>query len=63
MADEVVGDEQVDATVVVEVRGDHPEAAAVAVDDPRLGGDVDEPAPVVAEEVVGLGLGQSAGCR
>ena len=53
----VVGDEQVDPAVVVEVGGDHPEAAAVAVDDPGLGRHIDEPAPVVAEEVVGQGLG------
>ena len=33
----VVGDEQVDPAVVVEVGGDHAEAAAVAVDDPGLG--------------------------
>ena len=49
----VVGDEEVDAAVVVEVGGDDAQAAAVAVDDPGLGRDVDEPAAVVAEEVVG----------
>ena len=58
----VVGDEQVDPAVVVEVGGDHPEAAAVAVDDPGLGGDIHEPPPVIAEEAVGQGLGQRAGC-
>ena len=45
----VVGDEQVEPAVVVKVGGDHPEAAAVAVDDPGLGGHVDEPAAVVSE--------------
>ena len=49
----IVGDEEVEPAVAVEVGGDDPQAPAVAVDDPRLGGRVDEPAPVVAEEVVG----------
>ena len=54
----VVGDEEVQAAVLVEVGGDDPEAAAVAVDDPRARGDIHEPPPVVAEEAVGQGLGQ-----
>ena len=49
----VVGDEEVEPAVVVEVGGDDPQAAAVGVDDPGLVRDVDEPAAVVAEEVVG----------
>ena len=48
----VVGDEQVDAVVVVEVGGDDAQPPAVAVDDPGLRGHVDEPAAVVAEQVV-----------
>ena len=38
--------------VAVEVGGDDSEPAAVAVDDARLGGHVDEPPVVVAEEMV-----------
>ena len=52
----VVGDEEVDPAVVVEVGGDDAQAPAVGVDDPGLGRHVDEPAAVVAEEVVGRGL-------
>ena len=36
----VVGDEEVDLAIAVEVGGDHAQPAAVAVDDPRLGRDV-----------------------
>ena len=49
---EVVGHEHVDLAVVVEVGGDDAQAAAVAVDDAGLRGHVDEPAAVVAEDVV-----------
>ena len=52
----VVGDEEVDPAVVVEVGGDDAQPPAVAVDDPGLGGDVDEPAAVVAEDVIGQRL-------
>ena len=52
----VVGDEEVDPPVVVEVAGDHAEPPPLRVDDPGLGGHVDEPAGVVAEQVVGQGL-------
>ncbi len=51
----VVGDVEVHAAVVVDVGGEHPHAAAVGVDDPGLAGDIDEPAAVVAEEMIGLG--------
>ena len=58
----VVGDEQVDPPVVVEVRRDDPEPPAVAVDDPRLGRHVHEAAAVVAEQVVGPGRGTGGAC-
>ncbi len=48
----VVGHEQVGLAVVVEVGRDDSQAASVAVDDARLGGHVDEPAAVVAEDMV-----------
>ncbi len=48
----VVGDEEIDPPVIVEVGGDHAEPSAVAVDDPGRRGHVDEPAAVVAEQVV-----------
>ena len=53
----VVGDEKVHPAIVVEVGGDHPEAAAVAVDDTSLRRHIDEPARVIAEQVVGQSLG------
>ena len=56
----VIGDEQVDEAVAVEVGGDDPQPAAVAVDDAGLGCHVDEPARVVAEDVVRQG-GDRAG--
>ena len=49
--------------VVVEVGGDDAEPSAVAVDDPGLGGDVDEPAAVVAEQVVGRAARSRAGSQ
>ena len=49
----IVGDVQVSPAVVVQVGRDHPHAAAVLVHDPGLGRHVDEPAAVVAEDVVG----------
>ena len=51
----VVGDEEVDQAVVVEVRRDDPKAAPVGVDDARLGRHVHEAAPVVAEQMIGPG--------
>ena len=60
----VVGDEEVDPPVVVEVGGEHPHAAAVGVDDPGLPGDLDEPAAVVAVERGRGGTGTAArSCR
>ena len=58
---QVVGDEQVDPAVVVDVDGDDAQAAAVAIDDARLGGHVDETPAVVAEDVIGKGLEARAG--
>ena len=51
----VVGDEEVDQAVAVEVGGDDPQPAPVRVDDAGLGRHVDEPAAVVAEQMVGPG--------
>ena len=48
----IVGDEEVEPPVAVEVGGDDAQAPAVRVDDPRLGRHVGEPAAVVAEQVV-----------
>ena len=75
----VVGDEEVDAVVVVEVGGDDAQARGRPVSaKPADVGDVDEPAAVVAEDVVGSRLdlagiavevlaaarsGRGAGCR
>ena len=53
----VIGDEKVHPAIVVEVGGDDAEAAAVAVDDPRVRRHIDETARVIAEQVVGQGLG------
>ena len=49
----VVGHEEVDATVLVEVGGDDPEPTAVAIDDASGRRHVDEPAAVVAEQMIG----------
>ena len=59
----VVGDEQVDLAVLVEVGGDHAQAPAVAVDDPGFTRHVDEPAAIVAEEVIRAARRSVAGRR
>ena len=48
----IVGDEQVEPSVAIEVGGDDTQAPTVRVDNPRLGRHVGEPAAVVAEQVV-----------
>ena len=48
----VVGHEEVDPPVVVEIGGDDAEAAPVVVDDSGRRGDVDEMAAVVAEQMI-----------
>ena len=47
---------KVHLAIVVQVGGDHPEAAAVAIDDTRLLRHIDESARVIAEQVVGQSL-------
>ena len=49
----VIGHEEVDSAVLVEIGGDDAEPAPIGVDDPRLGGDVHESSAIVAEGVVG----------
>ncbi len=51
----VVGDEQIDQSIVVDVGRDDAEPSAVLVDDAGLGCHIDESAAVVAEQVVGQG--------
>ena len=58
----VVGDVQVDPVVVIEIGRDDPQAAAVGVDETRPRGHVDEPAAVVAEDVIGERRESRAGC-
>ena len=48
----VVGHEQVDLAVIVEIGRDDSQAASVRVNDARLGRNIDEPAAVVTEEMV-----------
>ena len=48
----VVGHEQVDLAVVIEVGRDNPQAASLAVDDARLLGHVEKPAAVVAKDMI-----------
>ena len=49
----VIGDEQVDQAIFVDVGGDDAEAATVGVDDTGLGRHVDKPAAIVPEEMIG----------
>ena len=48
----IIGHEQVDLTVVVEIARDDSQAPSVAVDDTRFLGHVDEAAAVVTEDMV-----------
>ncbi len=62
----VIGDEQVNAIVVVDIDGHDAEAPAVAVDDACRGGHVGESSAVVAEDMIGQRLGSRGGrnwCR
>ena len=49
----VIGHEEVDPAVLVEVGGDDAKSPPVEVDDPRPVRDIGEPALVVAEDMVG----------
>ena len=48
----VVGDEDIDPSIAVQVGRDDAQAPPVGIDDAGLGGHVHEPAAVVAEQVV-----------
>ena len=49
----VVGHVEVDPAVAVEVGRDHAQSSPVAIDDARRGRHVDEPAAIVAKDVIG----------
>ncbi len=49
----VIGDEKVDQAILVEVRGDDAQAPPVGVDDAGIRRDVDKPAAIVAEQMIG----------
>ena len=55
----VVGHEEIDETVFIEVGGDDPEPGAFAVDSAGLVRYVDEPATVIAEPMIGPGVERS----
>jgi hypothetical protein len=48
----IVGDEKVDAAVVVDVGGDNPQAPPLMLKESRRFGDVGKPALVIAEDMV-----------
>ena len=53
----IVGDKQIELAIVVEIGGDDPKPAAAAVDNTSLSRNIDESAPVIAEQMIGQGLG------